>query len=344
MIPKRVFIIPYRNRCQQKFFFCKYMSFLLEHDKDYEIYFSHQVDKRPFNRGAVKNIGFLAIKQKYPNDYKDINFIFHDIDTVPFHKLFNYTTELGVIKHYYGFDYALGGIVVIKGKDFESTMGYPNYWGWGMEDNVLQTRANNVKLIIDRTQFYKIGSPEIIQLFDGITRIINKHDPYRAKYDNLNSGLHSISDLKFIVNTKSTNNLDNKFTVDDFPIFYINILNFKTEIEPNSQEYYEYDLREPQRKIINPNKLANLSMQFDKTGIQQKNISYIPTSNEKQELINKYGYENAIKIINYNEHNSTDLLVIPPSILYSSEYAKNNGIKPKATTSVSIGMGGLKKN
>ena len=29
-IPKRVFIVPYRNRVQHKFFFCKYMSFILE--------------------------------------------------------------------------------------------------------------------------------------------------------------------------------------------------------------------------------------------------------------------------------------------------------------------------
>ena len=69
-IPKRVFIVPYRNRIQHKFFFSKYMSFLLEDNKDYEIYFSHQCDARTFNRGAVKNIGFLAIKNKYPNHIK----------------------------------------------------------------------------------------------------------------------------------------------------------------------------------------------------------------------------------------------------------------------------------
>ena len=39
-IPKRVFIVPYRSRIQHKFFFSKYMSFILEDDLDYEIYFS----------------------------------------------------------------------------------------------------------------------------------------------------------------------------------------------------------------------------------------------------------------------------------------------------------------
>jgi hypothetical protein len=57
------------------------MTFLLEDENpgDYEIYFSHQVDNRPFNRGATKNIGFLAMKKKYPTDYLNIDFIFKSI-------------------------------------------------------------------------------------------------------------------------------------------------------------------------------------------------------------------------------------------------------------------------
>jgi hypothetical protein len=340
-IPKRVFIIPYRNRAQQKFFFCKYMDFLLEGETDYEIYFSHQVDKKPFNRGATKNIGFLAVKAKYPDNYKDINFIFHDIDTVPFHKLFTYTTEPGIIKHYYGFDYALGGIVVIKGKDFETILGYPNFWGWGMEDNVLQMRVNKMKLTIDRTQFYKIGSPEIIQLFDGITRI-NKNDPWKAKNDDMRDGLHSIKNLNYVINAKSSNTVDNKYIINNSRIFFINILNFTTIMSPNKQEYYEYDLREPPRQIVNPNKVANLAMQFDKSGQINQQISFVPTANQKQNLINKYGSDNALKIIDYNKDNNFgDTLQIPPSVLYSKEYANRIGVKPLATASVNIGMGGV---
>ena len=141
-VPKRIFIVPYRNRIQHKFFFSKYMSFILEDADDYEIYFSHQCDSRSFNRGATRNIGFLAVKEKYPNDYKDITFIFNDVDTIPFYKIFDYETPEGVVKHYYGFKYALGGIVVIKGSDFEKTNGFPCYWGWGMEDNTLQNQTN----------------------------------------------------------------------------------------------------------------------------------------------------------------------------------------------------------
>ena len=61
--PSRVFIVPYRNRIQHKFFFSKQMSFILDGNQDYEIHFVHQMDSRPFNRGAMKNIGVIAMKQ-----------------------------------------------------------------------------------------------------------------------------------------------------------------------------------------------------------------------------------------------------------------------------------------
>jgi hypothetical protein len=67
-IPKVIFVVPYRNRPQHKFFFSNYVTSILkgsEIETSYEIYFSHQCDARAFNRGATKNIGFLAVKEKY---------------------------------------------------------------------------------------------------------------------------------------------------------------------------------------------------------------------------------------------------------------------------------------
>ena len=86
-IPNIIFIVPYRNRHQHKFFFSNYIKSIMDESnlkEKYEVYFSHQCDARTFNRGATKNIGFLAMKEKYPNDYKNITFIFNDIDTIPF--------------------------------------------------------------------------------------------------------------------------------------------------------------------------------------------------------------------------------------------------------------------
>ena len=286
-IPKRVFIVPYRNRVQHKFFFSKYMSFILEDCDDYEIYFSHQCDARTFNRGATKNIGFLAVKQKYPEHYKDITFIFNDIDTIPFNKIFDYQTTEGIIKHYYGFKYALGGIVVVKGSDFEKLNGYPCFWGWGMEDNVLQKRCNKADIKVDRSVFYNIGSPEILQLFDGISRIISKKDPWRMDKDTGIDGLKTIHKLDFTIDSNSHNPNDNIFAVHNSNIFFINISTFLTYIKFEGDQYYNYDLREPKRKIVNPDKLRE-TRQTVVTTDNWSNIPYYPTSRERKENAAKH--------------------------------------------------------
>jgi hypothetical protein len=252
-IPKRIFIVPYRNRIQQKFFFSKQMSFILEDFDDYEIYFSHQHDDRQFNRGACKNIGFLAMKHKYPDHYKNMTFIFNDVDTLPFHKIFDYKTQAGIVKHYYGFKYALGGIVVINGADFEKINGFPNYWAWGNEDSGLQKRCINHGLTIDRTLFYPIGSPEILQLFDGVKRLVSRVDYQRNINDNGKDGLFSIKKLGFSINKESKNPKDNQFVVSNPRIFVINISSFTTLTNLCNEEFHEYDLREPVSKIVYPN-------------------------------------------------------------------------------------------
>ena len=286
-IPKRIFIVPYRNRVQHKFFFSKYMSFILEDKQDYEIYFSHQCDARTFNRGAIKNIGFIAAKNKYPEHYKNITFIFNDVDTVPFHKIFDYETTHGVVKHYYGFKYALGGIVVMKGADFEKTNGFPCFWGWGMEDTVIQKRCEALGLKIDRSVFYNIGSPEILQFFDGISRIISKKDPWRGEYDNGIDGLTTISKLKYTIDEKSENPNDNIFVFHNPKIKIINVSTFLTHIPFGSEEYYNYDLREPRRKIIHPDKIRETKKTVISTN-DWSNIPYYPTTLEKKENIAKY--------------------------------------------------------
>jgi hypothetical protein len=277
-VPERIFIVPYRNRPQQKFFFSKQMSFLLEDADDYEIFFVHQNDTRYFNRGAMKNIGFLAMKEKYPEDYQNMNFIFNDVDTLPFNKLFDYTTEPGIVKHYYGFEYALGGIVVIKGGDFEKINGYPNYWGWGMEDACLQKRCFMNKIQIDRSQFYTIGSPEILQLFDGVSRLVSKKDPLRMKNDNGMDGIRTIRDLNYSVNSESANPADNEFMLAHPLIQVVNVNQFVTGVSFQKDTFHEYDLREPVTKVSFPDKAPT-----QKTMISQEEWKNIPYNQQFQE-------------------------------------------------------------
>lgn len=255
MVPKKIFIVPYRNRVQHKFFFSNYMTTnILRNATDYEIYFSHQSDNRPFNRGAAKNIGFLAMKQKYPNDYKNITFIFNDVDTIPFTNLFSYDTQPGTVAHYYGFTYALGGIVVIKGQDFETINGYPCFWGWGNEDNCLQTRCIRYGITIDRKDFYPIGNPNILQLFDGISRLINKTDAWRGVNDTGNDGLSTITGLDFTIDTTSDDPNDNIYVSSSSRIWYVNIKRFTTLLS-STETFHKYDLREPPIKIVQKNQL-----------------------------------------------------------------------------------------
>jgi hypothetical protein len=258
------------------------MSFILEDCDDYEIFFSHQCDARTFNRGATKNIGFMAVKEKYPNDYKNMTFIFNDIDTIPFTKIFDYETTTGVVKHYYGYKYALGGIVVIKGADFERINGYPCFWGWGMEDNCLQKRCAAFNITIDRSTFYNIGSPQILQLFDGISRIISKKDPWRMEHDNGIDGIKTINKLKYTVDDKSSNDNDNIFSVINSRIHFINIQTFNTYVKFEQDSYYSYDLREPQRKIVNPTQLRETKKTVTTTD-DWSNIPYYPTKKERRE-------------------------------------------------------------
>ena len=334
VIPKKVFIVPYRNRSQQKFFFTTYLSKLLENDDTYEVYFSHQCDVRTFNRGATRNIGFLAVKQKYPNNYKDITFIFNDIDTLPYNNILDYETTHGVVKHFYGFDYALGGMVSIKGADFEATNGYANFWGWGMEDNVFNKRCQRIGLHIDRSHFYKIGSPEILQLFDGVSRLINPKDPWRAQYDNGIDGIRSIHNLMYSIDKESLNPNDNLdiITNDNGRFFVINIKTFLTAIRFESDGYVKYDLREPPRKIINPNKIRSEPI-INHNVDDWTNIPHIPSQKQQDDI--------ECMPIPINNATSNSRPISAPH-KYSPEYARHVGAKPRATASANIDLGGVK--
>jgi hypothetical protein len=226
-VPKTVFIVPYRNREPHKILFEEAMKNNLRHLESYKIFYAHQQDKRPFNRGAMKNIGFLAIKNLYPNHYKDITFVFHDVDC--WHRrpgAIDYMTVKGKVKHYYGFTYALGGMFAIKGEDFENIKGFPNFWGWGMEDNVIYERCIKNNLYIDRSQFYSIKDQNIARPYDGYKRTYNKRDVVVYK--------HEIpGDITHLYNCQW--NIENEM---------INITNFLCETSLNETEFVEFDIRE----------------------------------------------------------------------------------------------------
>jgi len=198
--PKLVFVVPYRDRELQQIFFENHMKKTILSDKktdEYKILYVNQNDNCEFNRGALKNIGFLFAKTKWPNEYKNIVFVFNDIDTMPIISGYlHYDTTKGIIKHFYGFTFALGGIFSIIGSDFEYINGFPNFWGWGYEDNMIQQRAINAGLIIDRSEFSPMFSKNIIQLQDGKYRNVNRGE-YDRFLKNTNEGILDINNLVY---------------------------------------------------------------------------------------------------------------------------------------------------
>jgi len=267
-IPKKIFIIPYRDRQQHKQLFITYMKTILE-DEDYKMFFIHQNDKRPFNRGAIKNIGFLYCKQLYPNDYHNITLIFHDIDCMPWKKnLFDYDTVQGIVKHYYGFTFTLGGMFAIKGCDFEKINGFPNYWVWGFEDNLLQIRWLRHGAI-DRTHFLHIRHPDILTVNHGNERVTSKQNESRFisfdKKDTTNKyGISSIYNLTFNVDNIDTN------------IDMINVNHFTTEHIPNRDIH-----NESMTTILK--RFKNSSKEYDQQ-IKQKQIKRKQQIKQKQQI------------------------------------------------------------
>ena len=218
MIPDTLFIIPYRDREMHKRFFIRHMSYIMEDidPESYKIFFIHQQDDEPFNRGAMKNIGFLVGKKLYPNDYRNITFVFHDIDTFPFEKnTLNYKTTENVVKHFYGFTFTLGGIVSILGSDFEKINGFPNFWSWGYEDNTLQDRVLTHKMKIDRSVFYPVLSKDFMHLHHGAFRDVNPQEKIRYK-QKTDEGLTDVT--------------LNDYTIDDEVM--VNVTSFKTKHLP----------------------------------------------------------------------------------------------------------------
>lgn len=262
-IPKMIFIVPYRNRAPHLIHFKVYMKYILSEisENDYEIYFIHQADTKPFNRGAMKNIGFLVVKNKYPNHYKNITLIFNDIDNMPCEKnLLDYKTSNGIVKHFFGFEWTLGGIISITGADFEKINGFPNYWAWGQEDNDIHDRVKNNNIKIDRSQFYKFGDTRIINIKNDANRTLSKEQIFRSGPKN-NEGLSDIKNLKY-----------------DFEKDMVNITNFTTRINPLNDNYYEFDPTKENRPIVDlrykPANAINSPTELAKWGLPTHGVNY----------------------------------------------------------------------
>jgi len=206
-VPDIAIIVPYRDRASQRSAFTKIMPQILK-GKNYKIFFVHQRDRRPFNRGGMKNLGFLYLKLKYPNHYKNMTMVFHDVDIMPWEEnQFSYQTRVGIVNHFYGFPYALGGIFAIKGVDFETINGFPNIWTWGLEDNIIQARCLKYGIRINRREFVNIqdDNKNIISLWHGWDRLISPNIEPKWKNDKGVDGLRMLRNVRMDEETLDDN-------------------------------------------------------------------------------------------------------------------------------------------
>lgn len=231
--PDVIFIVPYRDRIQYYHTFDPHMKEILTaQGENFLILYIHQCDTRSFNRGAMKNIGFIVVREMFPNTYLDKTLVFHDIDTMPIHKdvISNYKTTARVIKHFYGFRHLLGGIVAITAKDFSDINGFPNYWTWGYEDNELEYRARKNGLYVDRSLFYPVDSDSIVQRSSSNERIVNMEE-FKRYAQKIPEGIHTITNLSYRIRSDS---LETKaIEGGDFMSMFIDVYQFQTGFEHN---------------------------------------------------------------------------------------------------------------
>ena len=162
-----------------------------------------------------------------------MTFIFHDVDTWPSEKgLVDYQTTHGVVRHFYGYQFALGGMFAIKGADFEKAKGFPNFWGWGIEDNAMNDRCLAAGLKIDRSQFYDISDKRIARSFDGFQRVIARKDSLTYKQA-LCDDVTSLKNVQWTMHNE-----------------YINIKTFDCGTNPSEQIYAPIDIRKTKKLIV----------------------------------------------------------------------------------------------
>jgi hypothetical protein len=150
-------IVPYRNRQQHLDQFVPHMRAYFARDKldraiDYRVLIVEQEPGLPFNRGALKNAGFLLTEPQ--SDYT----CFHDIDYLPIWADYSFADAPTPILWYgaeerpiapgrtnrvarHDLNHCFGGAVLVPNSMFRRVNGYSNdYWGWGFEDEDFKLR------------------------------------------------------------------------------------------------------------------------------------------------------------------------------------------------------------
>ena len=129
-------LIHYRNRKEHLDSYLRSIESYNTHTP-YEMIVVEQEEGKPFNRGLMKNIGFMLRNPE--SEYV----IFNDDDYIPTESMFlEYMKKTEVCRYLSAHHRCLGPVVGFHPKCFENTNGFPNViFEWGVEDRILFYRT-----------------------------------------------------------------------------------------------------------------------------------------------------------------------------------------------------------
>lgn len=150
-------VVPYRDREPHLRQFVPHLRNYFTRDKldcniDYRVVIVQQEPGLPFNRGMLKNIGFMLAEPHA--DYV----CFHDIDYLPIWADYSWADAPTALVWYgaeelpiapgrssmsvrHDLDQLFGGAVIVPNAAFRQINGFSNdYWGWGCEDIDFKSR------------------------------------------------------------------------------------------------------------------------------------------------------------------------------------------------------------
>jgi hypothetical protein len=140
-------IVPYRNRKSHLKTFKKNITdYLNKKNIPFELIIVEQVDRNPFNRGKLLNIGVIEA-ERLECDYV----VLHDVDMLPVDVDYSYSADVLQLANKFIsdgdytkeiYDGYFGGVTLFPIEVFKNINGYPNdFWGWGFEDDELLRRC-----------------------------------------------------------------------------------------------------------------------------------------------------------------------------------------------------------
>lgn len=144
---KPVVIVPYRDRAIH----LKVFAPAIKNYLDCDLLIVEQADDKPFNRGALLNVGFIEANPPY-------YYIFHDVDMIPINADYSYpenpthiATQCSQFNYMMPYPEYFGGVNLFTHKQFTTINGFVNNLkGWGAEDDILRESVIRKGLKIDR--------------------------------------------------------------------------------------------------------------------------------------------------------------------------------------------------